>query len=116
MRHVWLDAWTEKMAMTDWMEEREGCVMVRVLVVPRASRTRILGVHDGRLKIQLAAPPVDGQANKLLIKFMADELGVAKAQLDVVAGATSKRKTVRVAAVNPQRVRVLFEPPSTLLD
>ena len=63
MRHVWLDAWTEKRAMTDWMEEREGCVMVRVLVVPRASRTRILGVHDGRLKIQLAAPPVDGQVS-----------------------------------------------------
>ena len=102
--------------MTDWMEEREACVMVSVVIAPQAARTRIMGVHDGRLKVQLKATSIDGPANKMLIKFMADELGVATVQLDIAAGLSSKRKTVRIAGVKPQRVKLLFEPPSMLLD
>ena len=52
---------------------RAGSVL-EVLVQPRASRTRVVGEHDGRLKIQLAAPPVDGEANAALIEFLADAL------------------------------------------
>lgn len=82
-----------------WLHLAEGFVLLDVLVVPRSSKSRVMGVHDGRLKMQLAAPPVDGQANSELVRFLAESLGVAKAQIQIVGGASNRRKTVRVAGV-----------------
>lgn len=93
-----------------WIHELAGHVLIDVVVSPRASRTRVLDVHDGRLKIQLAAPPVDGQANDALVRFIAAELEVARAQVEIVGGATSKRKTVRVSGVPAQRVLLKLLP------
>ena len=102
--------------MSDWLEERDACVMVNVSVVARAARARVVGAHAGRLQVQLPTDSVTGPANRLLLKFMADELGDASVQLDIAAGLSSKRKTVRIAGVKAQRIRLLFEPPSLLLD
>jgi len=72
---------------------------MEILVQPRASRTRSVGEHDGRLKIQLAAPPVDGEANAALVAFLAEALRIRKADVVVVRGETGRRKTVRVTGV-----------------
>jgi uncharacterized protein (TIGR00251 family) len=93
-----------------WLHPQGEDVLLDVFVAPRASRTRIMGVHDGRLKIQLAAPPVDGKANDALVRFLAEALGVARAQVEVVGGPASKRKTVRLAGVAPQRVLLALTP------
>jgi uncharacterized protein len=82
-----------------WARDEAGGVVLEVLVQPRASRTKVVGEHDGRLKIQLAAPPVDGEANAALVEFLAGELGVRKADVAIVRGDTGRRKTVRVAGV-----------------
>lgn len=68
-----------------------------VLVQPRASRDRIGPMHDGRIKISVTSPPVDGEANAAVIELIAKALGVAKRDVEVIAGATSRRKTIRVA-------------------
>jgi hypothetical protein len=102
--------------MPDWIEEREDCLLLNVVVVPRASRIRVMGIQDGRLKIQLDGPSVDDKANTKLIRFVAEQLGVATAQLDVTGGLTSKHKTLRIVGVSAQRVRVLLEPTSSMLD
>lgn len=75
-------------------------VRIEVLVQPRASRSRLVGVHDGRLKIQLAAPPVDGEANAALIELLARLLGVPRRDLSLASGETSRRKTVDVLGVS----------------
>ncbi len=59
-----------------WARDGAGGAVLELLVQPRASRTRVVGEHDGRLKIQLAAPPVDGEANAALLAFLADLLGL----------------------------------------
>jgi uncharacterized protein (TIGR00251 family) len=82
-----------------WARDETGGAVLEVLVQPRASRTRAVGEHDGRLKVQLAAPPVDGEANAALVSFLADALGVRKADVTIVRGETGRRKTVRVAGV-----------------
>ncbi len=82
-----------------WARDDAGGVVLEVLVQPRASRTRAVGEHDGRLKLQLAAPPVDGEANQALIEFLARALGVRKADVTIERGETGRRKTVRVAGV-----------------
>jgi uncharacterized protein YggU (UPF0235/DUF167 family) len=67
-----------------------GAVVLELLVQPRASRTRSVGEHDGRLKLQLAAPPVDGER---------------KADVVILRGETGRRKTVRVAGVSAAQAR-----------
>ncbi len=86
--------------MPGWLREEPGGIVLEVLVQPRASRTRVAGEHGGRLKIQLAAPPVDGEANAALVEFLAEALGVRKADVEVVRGESGRRKTVRVTGAS----------------
>jgi hypothetical protein len=81
----------------------EGGVELKVLVQPRASRTRVVGEHDGQLKIQLAAPPVDGEANAALIEMVAKMMGLPRRQVEVVSGDASRRKRVRVSGIDATR-------------
>ena len=68
-----------------------------VRVTPRASRNEIVEMlADGTIKVRLAAPPVDNEANQALIEFLADILGVPKSRLDIVAGATGRDKLIAV--------------------
>ena len=82
----------------------EGGTFIPVYVQPRASRTALVGVHDGMLKIAVAAPPVDGEANKALLKGLASILGVSKGQVTLLGGATGRRKRLRVEGLTPQEV------------
>lgn len=96
--------------MPPWIQEQGDHVLLAVVVSPRAARTRVVGVHDGRLKLQVASPPTDGQANDALVRFIAETLDVARAQVDVVGGHGNRRKTVRVARVSPHRVMLKLSP------
>jgi uncharacterized protein (TIGR00251 family) len=89
------------------IREDAGGISFDVLVTPRASRAKIGPVHDGRLKLAVTAPPVDGAANAAVIELLAEALGVAKSAVAVTAGAGSRRKTVRVAGVARARVEAL---------
>jgi len=84
--------------------EVKGGVTFPVRVVPRASKDEIAGVHGEALRIRLTAPPVEGKANEALIVFLAQWLGVRKSQVEIVAGAASRRKMVRIMGVSPQEV------------
>jgi uncharacterized protein (TIGR00251 family) len=84
-----------------------GGVRFHVQVAPRASREAILGIHDGALKVALTAPPVDGEANAALVAFLAKRLGVAKRDVTIAQGASSKRKTLEVRGVAADAVRAL---------
>ncbi len=83
----------------------EGGVTFAVRVVPRASKDEIVGLHGDALKVRLTAPPVEGRANEALIAFLAQRLGVRKSQVEIMAGATSRRKMIRVIGVLAQEVQ-----------
>jgi len=86
------------------ISEAEGGVTFAVRVVPRASKDEIVGIHGDALKVRLTAPPVEGRANKALIVFLAKRLGVRKSQVEIVAGATSRRKMIRIIGLLAQEV------------
>ena len=90
--------------MTAWLRQEAGAVLLELLVVPRASRTRAVGEHGGRLKVQLAAPPVDGAANQALAAFLAEALGVRRGDVSILRGDAGRRKTVRVTGVTAEAV------------
>jgi len=86
------------------IEPNERGSRLNLHVAPRASRTRIVGFHGDRIKLQVAAPPVDGQANDAIVRFLADSLGVPRDAIRVASGATGKRKAVLVAGLTPEEV------------
>lgn len=67
-------------------------------VSPNARLTEAQGLHDGALRVRLAAPPVDGQANACLLRWLAAELGLAQRQVNLLRGETTRRKQVRLDA------------------
>ena len=81
------------------VETRPGAVRFHVRVQPRASRNEVAGALGGALKVRLQAPPVDGAANDALVTFLADELGVPRRGVRIVAGSTSRSKTVEVDGI-----------------
>ena len=58
-----------------WLTETADGVLLRIQAQPKASRSEVSGVHGDRLKIRIAAPPVDGEANEELIRFFEEETG-----------------------------------------
>ena len=69
-----------------------------VSVVPNAKRSGADGLHDGALRVRLAAPPVDGKANEALLAWLAEALGLRRRDLALVRGQTARRKWVEIDA------------------
>jgi uncharacterized protein (TIGR00251 family) len=88
--------------------EKDRVLSFRVHVVSRASRTEIVGEHDGALRVRVAAPPVDGAANEELIRTLARALGVRKNAIEITSGQTSKAKQVRVTGASPRDLEELL--------
>jgi uncharacterized protein (TIGR00251 family) len=82
----------------------EGCVLP-VRVHPGARANAITGIHDGALKISLSTPPVDGRANAALIAFLASRLHVPRSSIVLLTGASSRGKTLRIAAKSAAEVQ-----------
>lgn len=82
---------------------------IAIRVQPRASRNRIDGIHGGRVKIRLTAPPVEGAANKALVEFLADVLDVPKRHITIVHGQRGREKVVEVEGITPAKVRQAME-------
>jgi uncharacterized protein (TIGR00251 family) len=91
------------------LKPSRAAVRFEVRVQPRASRTELAGLHGGVLKVRVAAPPVDDAANRALIGFLAECLGVAKRSVRIVAGESSRTKVLEVDGVTPEQVASLRE-------
>jgi uncharacterized protein (TIGR00251 family) len=89
------------------LTEGGGGVTFDVLVQPRAARAKIGPVHDARIKVAVTSPPVDGEANAAVIELFAKALRVPRGAIEVVAGATSRRKTLRIAGVTAVHIEAL---------
>jgi len=86
---------------------RGKAVRFSVRLQPRASKNEIVGLQGASLKIRVTAPPVDGSANKALIGFLSDALGVSRRNVCIVAGETSRTKVVEVNEVSLEAVQRL---------
>ena len=78
---------------------------IAVVASPRASRTLVDGLHDGAIRVRLAAPPVDGAANEALCRFLADRLGVPVADVTVARGQSGRRKLVDIDGIDAAGAR-----------
>jgi uncharacterized protein (TIGR00251 family) len=90
-----------------YSENQDG-VSFQVQVVPRASRSEVVGEHDSALRVRLAAPPVDGAANDELIRLLSRALGLSKGDIEIRSGHASKRKLVTVRGLSYQALAELL--------
>lgn len=72
---------------------------ITVQVQPRSSRDEIVGIHEGRLKIRISAPPVEGKANERLTEVIAKAFGVSKSSVEIVKGHHSRVKTITISGI-----------------
>lgn len=77
----------------------------KIRLTPRGSRNEILGWEGDTLRVKVTAPPVEGAANKACVEFLADRLGVKRAQVSIVAGDKSRDKTLKVNGLTADDVR-----------
>jgi len=87
--------------VSDWYRlAGDGRITLTLHIQPGAKKTEFAGLHGDALKIRLAAPPVDGKANEALIKFMAEQLGLARSAVTLKSGQTSRRKVLELAGAD----------------
>jgi uncharacterized protein len=87
----------------------DGC-MLTVRAHPGARKNGVTGIHAGAVKIALTAPPVDGKANEALIAFLADALRLPRSRISLVAGVTSRTKTLRITGKSAAEVTAALFP------
>ena len=90
-------------------DSKDG-VILAVHVQPKASRTQCVGIHDGALKIRVAASPIHGAANDELVRYLADRCAIPRAGISIQSGVNSRRKRVRVRGVTAEWVLARLMP------
>lgn len=80
-----------------------GDLIFTVRVVPRSSRSEIVGEHAGALKIKISSAPVDGAANKELIIILSKILKVPKSNIEIINGETARKKTIKIYGMDSKR-------------
>jgi uncharacterized protein (TIGR00251 family) len=100
------------MILPDYLTPVDDGAVLEAFVQPRATRTAVVGMHGSALKIKVAAPPVDGKANDALRAFVADALGLPRSRVELIAGAGSRHKRLRITGVAPEKVAATLRPQS----
>ena len=93
--------------MIRYTQQKSGLTFA-VRVVARASFSGIVGEHDGALRVRVAAPPVEGAANRELIKVLAKSFKLPLNAVEIVSGVNSKSKTVRIQGADAARLEQLI--------
>ena len=95
----------------NWLREDDGDTVIDVDVQPAAHRAEVVGIEPwrGRLKVTVTAQPQGGAANLALLNTLAEWIGVKKSELSIESGHSSRRKSVKIECIGPNRISALLE-------
>ena len=86
------------------VSEKSGGCILKCWIQPRSSRNILVGVYGDALKISLSAPPVDGKANKELLKFLAKYFKLSQSSIQITAGESSRSKTILITGMDKDTI------------
>ncbi|HEB97395.1 MAG TPA: YggU family protein [Sedimenticola thiotaurini] len=89
-----------------WYRWEGDDLLLSLRVQPRSGRDAFVAPHGDHYKVRITAPPVEGRANAHLIRFLAREFGVRRSQVQLVTGAGSRCKGVRIQAPRKWPIRI----------
>lgn len=97
--------------MTYLREQADSAsVSLFIHVQPKASRTRVAGLHGDALKLCITSPPVDGKANAAVIGFFAKLFKIPKAAVTIASGETSRDKRIILAGISADQAEAALQP------
>jgi uncharacterized protein (TIGR00251 family) len=85
-------------------------VVLNLYVQPKSSRTKIVGLHDGSVKLAITAPPVDGKANTQIIAFIAKLFKIPKSAITLLSGLQGRHKKIAIAGISQVEVQRILAP------
>jgi hypothetical protein len=80
-------------------------ILLKVYLQPKASKNEIVGPYRDGIKVRVTAAPVEGSANKVLLRFLAKEFGVTPSSVEIVRGHRSREKLIRIATPLDQELK-----------
>jgi uncharacterized protein len=80
--------------------------VLSVVVAPRSARSSIEQLADGAIQVRVTAPPVDGAANAALLRSLAEVLDVPRSRLEIIGGASSRRKRISLSGLTPDELEM----------
>lgn len=92
---------------SSFLRQDNADLVLLLTVQPKSSKDGLVGEHNGRCKVRITAPPVDGKANRHLIKYLAELFRVSKSQIIIEKGESSKHKQVRI--IKPAALPPIFD-------
>ncbi|MFW5866268.1 MAG: DUF167 domain-containing protein [Armatimonadota bacterium] len=87
-----------------------SAVNIPLKVIPNAPRDEVVGWRGGNLTIKITAPPLEGRANDHLLRYLSDIFGVPAADVALLSGETSRKKTVQIVGISAAEARALLKP------
>lgn len=97
------------MQLTVDIRDSKGGALLPVRAQPGARRNAIVGLHDGRLKVAVSAPPDKGKANDALIRVLAEALNISRSDIELASGAGSREKVFAIAKLPIDELRKRLE-------
>lgn len=90
--------------MATWLRVIDGGVVIRLWVQPGAKVSELVGPHGDRMKLKVAAPPIDGRANEEVVEFLSRCLQIPKSRIEIVAGESARGKDVFCQGISENAV------------
>ena len=89
-------------------KETKNGLTINIYVVPRSSKSAIVGIYNDCLKIKLKSPPVDNAANEELIRFLAEKLKISKSNIEILKGHNQKKKIIWIERCSLNDLKYLY--------
>jgi uncharacterized protein len=96
--------------MRKWLQNSANGILLHLQIQPQARRNEVAGVHGDRLKIRIAAPPVDGKANEEVLRFLRKQLNIPLSNLELVRGETSRAKDILCMGITSELIEERLTP------
>jgi len=95
----------------NWLKQTPTGIILNLHCQPGAKVTKVVGLHDGSLKISLKAPAIENKANELLLAWLSKQLKVPQKQIQFVSGQNSRNKRVEIwGSISPDQIVQLLSP------
>jgi uncharacterized protein (TIGR00251 family) len=97
--------------MPNWLKQTPTGIALSLHCQPGAKQTKVVGLHDGCLKISLQAPALENKANELLLAWLSKQLKVPQKQIQFLSGQNSRKKRVEIwGSISPEQIIQILQP------
>jgi uncharacterized protein (TIGR00251 family) len=97
--------------MPIWLKQTPTGIVLNIHCQPGAKVSKVVGLHDGYLKISLQAPALENKANEMLIAWLSKQLRIPQKQIRFLSGQNSRQKRLEIwGSITPEQIAQILAP------